>query len=350
MRILLFGRYDSEYSRNRVMIKGLKAAKYDILECRTSATGWTWPFRLIFSYLKQRPKFDIMFVAFPGQETMFIARLLTRKPIVFDAFTSHYGGYILDRERYPTTSWHAKYYRFLDTWSCKLANTVLLDTFAHINFFVKTFDLPRNKFIRILVGTDSDVFKPGDETRSDSQKFLVHFHGNFIPLQGVRYIIDAAKILENENIVFNIIGRGATYDDDISYAKKINVKNISFYDRVPYDVLPSFIAKADVTLGIFGISPKTDLVISNKIYEAMAMRKPIITGETEAAKELFIDGENIIFCKTGDGRDLADKIMLLRNDKMLRDKIAENAYELYNVECNEGRILEELVLKLTNRT
>ena len=76
---------------------------------------------------------------------MFLAKLLTQTPIIFDAFTSHYGGYILDRQYYSKTSWRAKYYRFIDTWSCKLANLVLLDTQAHIDFFVKEFKLDRKK-------------------------------------------------------------------------------------------------------------------------------------------------------------------------------------------------------------
>src|SRR3989344_3302241 len=150
MKVLYFGIYDPNYSRNRVLIKGLKKNGVEIQELRRKPTRLSLV-KLFFDYLRLRPSFDIMIVGFPGQEVMFLARFLTRKPVIFDAFTSHYGGYILDRRYWVPESFRSKYYRFLDKWSCKLADLVLLDTNAHIDFFVREFKLPREKFRRIFV-------------------------------------------------------------------------------------------------------------------------------------------------------------------------------------------------------
>lgn len=349
LEVLYFGSYNPNYSRNRVLIKGLNKSNVKIIECNCRSFSIFGYFKILFKYLKTRPKYDAMLVAFPGQEAMFLARFLTRKPIIFDAFTSHYGGYILDRKKYSQSSLRAKYYKFLDKWSCKLADIVLLDTEAHIDFFVKEFNLPKEKFRRIFVGTDSDIFYPRNTRNIDMSKypFLVHFHGNYIPLQGVRYIIEAAKILEREDLVFNLIGRGQTFENDRRYAERLKTANINFLEPVPYEKLPEHISRADLCLGIFGDSPKTDLVIPNKVYEALAMAKPVITADTLAARELLIDGVNAFLCPKADPQKLAEKILFVRSQPDIADKAAKNGRRLFETKLKE-KILGAEVLEYIN--
>ncbi|OGM98968.1 MAG: hypothetical protein A2915_03330 [Candidatus Yanofskybacteria bacterium RIFCSPLOWO2_01_FULL_41_34] len=342
MRILYFGVYNPDYSRNRVLIKGLKQNGTEIVECREEIKSFFKYLKLILKYLKLRRKFDVMIVGFPGQEVMFLARLLTFKPIVFDAFTSHYGGYILDRQYFNKTSWRAKYYRWIDKFSCRLADLVLLDTNAHVNFFVEEFGLPPDKFKRIFVGADEDVFYPRESAKKED-KFLVHFHGYYIPLQGVEYIIRAAKLLEKENIMFNLIGRGQTYEKNRKLAADLDVKNINFIDKMSYFDLTEHVAMADICLGIFGDSPKTDLVIPNKVYEAIAMGKPVITADTPAARELLSDGENVLFCRKADPEDLAEKIRFLKNSSDRSRIIGEGAKTLFNEKLASSILAGELL-------
>ena len=341
MKILYFGIYKPTYSRNRVLIKGFKQNGVEILECRSSRPGLWAFFELFFKHFKFIGKYDFMVVGFPGQETMFLARFLTRKPIIFDTFTSHYGGYIIDRQYFSKKSLRAKYYRFLDRWSCKLADICLLDTQAHIDFFVREFNLPREKFKMIFVGTDSDIFYPRG-IKKNTNKFLVHFHGHYIPLQGVKYIIQAAKILEKENIVFNLIGQGQTFEADKNLAEKIRADNINFIDPVPYDKLPDYIGQADICLGIFGDSPKIELVIPNKVYDALAMGKPVITADTKAIRELLNDNDNAFLCKRADSQSLADKILFARDNANIREKVAVNGLNLFREELKEKILGAEL--------
>src|SRR6185369_8624400 len=228
MTVLYFGIYDPAYSRNRVIIRGLKENGIQVEECRISATSRFKYARLIFQYLKTKTKFDVMIVGFPGQEVMFLARLLTRRPIIFDAFTSHYGGYILDRGKYSKKSFYAFYYRFLDKYSCLLANTVLLDTYAHISFFIQEFNLPPSLFKRILIGADDQVFYPIPTTTDSASAFHVLFFGTFIPLQGTEFIIRAAKILDSENVIFTLVGKGQKRKQAVLLTEELGLKNVVF--------------------------------------------------------------------------------------------------------------------------
>ncbi len=347
MKILYFGAYDNLYSRNRILIKGLRNIGVEVVECRDRSRSVFKYVRLFFKYLRSPKDFDMMIVGFPGQEIMFLARLLTRKPIIFDAFTSHYGGHILDRGTYGKTSLRARYYRWIDTYSCRLANVVLLDTQAHIDFFVKEFNLSSDKFKRIFVGADSDVFYRRPNT--DHEDFVVHFHGNYIPLQGVRYILEAAKLLEHQPVRFNIIGRGQTYARDMDLAEKLALRNVKFYDRVSYEDLADFMAQADVCLGIFGNTPKTDLVIPNKVFEALASGRAVITADTPAIRELLKDKEHVILCRKADPSDLAQAITLLMNSLSLRESIALAGEGLFKDSLTEVHLAQELIDYINER-
>ena len=187
-----------------------------------------------------------------------------------------------------------------------------------------------------------------EEKTNLGTKFLVVFWGSFIPLQGIQYIVRAAKILEKySNIQFSIIGKGQTYSDVNCLAKKLDLINIEFLGRLPNKEIPDYIARADVCLGIFGDTEKTQRVIPNKVYEAIAMKKPVITADTPAARELFADGKNILFCKIANPQDLAKKILKVRNNPSLREKVAENAYQLFNKKGTSrvlGKKLKDILL------
>ena len=109
----------------------------------------------------------------------------------------------------------------------------------------------------------------------------------------------------------------------------------------------------NVGLGLFGNTLNTRLLIPHKVYEAMAMRKALITSDTPAARELLVDRENAILCKAADPQSFADTIRLLKNDGSLRDNIAGNGYETFNNECSPriiGREILQIVKQLLQQT
>jgi len=158
----------------------------------------------------------------------------------------------------------------------------------------------------------------------ENKRFLVLFWGKFIPLQGVSYIRAAAEILKGESdMEVRLIG-GETY--------------------LPYEQLVPVIKTADICLGIFGDTDKAQRVIPNKVYEAFAMRKPVISGDSPAIHEMFLDHENIVLCKMADAEDLAKKILELKNDPALRECIAASGHALYLEKLKP----EQAVLPLVN--
>lgn len=322
MTICFFGIYDPNYSRNSILIHGLRQNGLEVIECNATTGKISKYLTLIAKHWPIRKKYDVMIAAFPGYQAVILAKFLTRQPIIYDAFFSIYDSEVRDRKSTREKSLKALYYWLLDWLACTLASKVLLDSLAHIEYFCKTFFLKEEKFIRVLLGADDRLIKPAQ--MKEKENFLVHFHGIATPLQGVSYIIEAARLLRRENIKFNLIGskieRYEIAGDEI---------NINYIKTSPYLELIKIMAEADVCLGIFGQSEKTGVVIPNKVYEALAGAKAVITADTPAARELLIDKENCLLCRAADPADLAEKILQLKNNPELCCRIASNGYQLF---------------------
>jgi len=337
MTICYFGDFDKEYIRNVVIINGLRKNGVRVLLCNVKNKSFIKFFNLFKLHRKLKNKYNILIVGSSNtsRPLVLLAKIISRKFLIWDAHYSLYDSFVFDRKLVKLNSLKAKYYWLLDWLSCKLADKILLDTNEHIKYFVKTFKIKENKLIKVLVGANTDIFYPAsdfDSEKEEMQKeyFSICFYGKFIPLQGVQYIVRTAKILEKyPDIKFQIIGRGQTYNDVINLIHSLKVKNINLVDWVPQKKLPKYIARADICLGIFGNTPKTQRVIPNKVYEAIAMKKPVISADTPAARELFTDRKNILFCRTADPKNLAEKILELKNDKKLRNIVTRGGNKIF---------------------
>ena len=341
MKVCYFGNYNREYNRNQILIKGLKLNGVEVLECNSRKAGLAKYIDLFKKHQQFKNKYDVMVVGFPGYQSMWLAKFVCRKKIVFDAFSSIYDSMVFDRKKTKQKSPKALYYYLLDYVSCRLADLILLDTQEHIDYFVRQFKISQNKFKKILLGSDDSFMQPRAEVKNND-KFLVHFHGSNIPLQGVNYILGAAKLLEGQNISFNIIGSSIK-----KQYQNNKYTNVSFLDNVTHKDLSKYMSKADVCLGVFGDTDKANRVIANKVFEAMAAKCPIITGRSQASDNFFIDKDDVVLAKMADSQDLADKILLIKNNKELSNKISDNAYQLFQ-KTSTPKILGRELLNTIN--
>ncbi|MAG08767.1 glycosyl transferase family 1 [Candidatus Woesearchaeota archaeon] len=355
MKLLFICGREPAYARNNIIIKALKKNKVDLTLCTSSSKN---PFIihlivLLKFFFKMHKRYDAVFVGFYGQLLVPIIRLFTKKPIFFDAFMSAYDTMVIDKRRVRRGSVIAGFLHYIDKKSCQLADLVFLDTNQHIDYFVKEFKVPRRKFRRILIGADDDIFYPKAQRKQGSD-LVVEFHGNFIPLQGAEYIVKAAKILEEENIEFMVIGSGQTFSKCFSLSKELKLDNINFIGRKNPTEIPRYISSSDIGLGIFGSTEKTKRVIPNKSYEIIAMMKPLVTADTKASRELFVNKENVLFCNVADEKSLAEAILTLKNNVKLRERIAKKGYYLFKNKCSVKLIGEQIIgfmescLKLRN--
>jgi glycosyltransferase involved in cell wall biosynthesis len=361
MRICFFGTYTLEegYPVNRVILQALRETGVEVVEChasvwdhpreRWSSRGWLlsplfWIhtlrtyLKLIFKYYKVG-RYDLMIVGYLGHQDIFLGKLLNLvkgRPVVLIAFNSLYETVIQDRRLFSARHSFALFLHWIDRAACRLADLVLLDTRAHIDYFVREFRLPSNKFLRVFVGStltipNSDIAVPP----KPEPLFKVLFVGTYIPLHGIETIIQAAKLLEGEpNLQFTLVGQGQLYPEIKEMAERLGLSNLTFIGRwVPVDELVGYLASAGICLGVFGKGEKAQRVIPCKLFDYLAMAKPLITGDTPAVRELLTHGDNAYLCPVGDEQALARQILQFKNDPDLRQRIASNGHQTYLKLC-----------------
>ena len=96
-------------------------------------------------------------------------------------------------------------------------------------------------------------------------------------------------------------------------------------------------AGADICLGVFGSTPQSLMTVQNKIYEALAMAKPVITGDSAAIRRVLQDGDSVVLVERANPQQLADAIVALRADPVQRGRIAMSGHQQYldrfRIEC-----------------
>ena len=352
MKVCYFGTYDVEQSRNNVIIQGLRQNGVDVVECharlwydtadkiRSVRGGLFNPVllgRALGSYLRLIRRYtrigdyDVMVVGYAGHFDLFLAKLLTsfsRKPLVFDALLSLTETVVEDRGLAQRGSRLARLVYLVDKYACRLADLVLLDTEAHVRHFQRDLGVRPGKLRWVPVGAD-EVYCRGPSPVGESDPFRVVYFGQYIPLHGVNHIVEAAKLLEEHpDIRFELVGDGQTYPEAASLAERLQAQNVTFRRTwlSPEDLIAEHLVPADVCLGVFGDSPKARRVGPIKVFVALALGKPVITGDSPAAREMLIHGTDAILCEMANPQALAQAILLLKRDRPLREKIAKQGY------------------------
>jgi glycosyltransferase involved in cell wall biosynthesis len=122
-----------------------------------------------------------------------------------------------------------------------------------------------------------------------------------------------------------IVGSGSQSARYIEMTKCLGLKDkVIFKGHVPHEKIFDFIEMADIAYS-------DDWSINGfpmKIFEYMAMGKPVVAESTEGIRELLIDHVNALLYENG--KQLREKILSLARDGKFRREIGENAKQMMN--------------------
>lgn len=350
MKVLFLSGREITYARNEVLLRAFRRlGEVDVLATDKQPTSLlTNSLRIAAAALPRLllQSYDLVFVGFYGHLILRLLGGLIRRPLLFDAFVSNYDTLCFDRQRFAPASLPGQAAFWLDQSTCRLADYVLLDTQHHVDYFVQTFNLPAAKLIAIPVGCSEAIYHPQVKpaTRSTAAgQTLVLGYTTFLPLHGVEIILHAAAQLQGMPIHFRVIGAGPLLPAMEMLAASLRLSNLTFAPPVPPATLAAEIAAADICLGgHFGESDKAGRVVPGKIYQMLAMAKPVIAGDTPANRTLLHHGQQALLVSPTDPQALANAIRTLHNDAALRSRLAAQGHQLYQSTCSEAVITGQL--------
>jgi len=346
------------------MIEGLRCNGIEVVECHIplwhgiedrvnkAAGGWRNPRFLwrvlrtyweLFKAYRRVGHYDVLMLGYPGYLDVFLARplaWLAHKPLVLDTFMSIY---LIAQERglvekSPLTGWLI---RVIESLACRLPDLLMLDTAEYVRWFNETHGLEPTRFRLVPTGADDRVFRPIEADENRGGLFRVLYYGTFIPNHGVRHILEAAQILRDDpTIRFELIGEGPTRAEAMTLAEECDLTNTAFVDWVDRQTLRHKIAQADLCLGVFGITPQSMMTVQNKIYEGLAMARPVVTGDGPAIRQALQHGKHVYLVPRASGKALSEAILTLRNSPDLRQRIAQQGYTLFQAQYAVRRLGE----------
>jgi glycosyltransferase involved in cell wall biosynthesis len=343
LTVCWFGIYNKRYSRNDILFNGLTENGVKIIECQADAKAKNRYSELWNKLRALKNSYDVIYAAYPAPVATILAKIISKKPVVMDAFYPMFDAVVNDRAEIPWFHPKAIKLFFFDWLSAIVADYMIVDTLEHKKYWQRFPFVKQSKIHPIYIGFNDKIFFPIESAAQ--KKFIVSFHGTFIPLQGIPKIIEAARILKDDHdIQFVIIGNGQENEKVIKLIQKYDLKNIEKIERIDQSLINAHINKADVILGIFGDTPKAARVIPNKLYEGMAVRKAVITMDTPAIREVFSKDELMIV--PGNPEAIAAAIVKLKNHDILRKQLAENGYKRVKDEFSQkplGKKLREFL-------
>jgi glycosyltransferase involved in cell wall biosynthesis len=338
MRILCLTGRETAYTRNEVLLRAFRRfAEVDV--AGEGARGGilrrslSLPLKALARLRSAR--YNLVFVGFFGQLLMPAVSRLARAPILFDAFISAWDTLTADRARFAPRSLPGRLAFRLDETACARAAHVLLDTPQHAQFFADTFGIPPAKISAIPVGCNEDLFHPRAEPAG-----TVLYYTSYQPLHGVDTVIRAAALAPQAR--FKIIGDGQTYAAARRLARELGVGNIHFAAPCPLERLPHEIASAAVCLGgHFGVSEKARRVVPGKVYQILAMGRPLVAADTPANRDLLPE-QAARFVQPADPAGLAQAIREILGDPAAGAALGSRGRAVYEARASERVITAQL--------
>jgi glycosyltransferase involved in cell wall biosynthesis len=180
-------------------------------------------------------------------------------------------------------------------------------------------------------GVDVDRFDWEEQPKGGPPRIL--YVGSIDPGRGVRVLVRAMAAIVRE-VDAKLVLAG-------SYAPKFEanlqqgIRELGLTDKVEvlgpvdHDQLPALLATATVCVvpAAADLTPNPTAVYPTKILEYMACKRPIVAPRRETITHVVENNREALLFEPGDPIDLARKVLRLLGEPLLRDRIAQNAYE-----------------------
>ncbi|MFL5753339.1 MAG: glycosyltransferase family 4 protein [Bacteroidia bacterium] len=178
------------------------------------------------------------------------------------------------------------------------------------------------------------------ENKFSDQDFILLYAGIIGYAQGLEVILDAAERTKAfTHIKYILLGSGPEKERLLSLKEEKKLANVHFINGVGKDKMPFIVSAIDVALIPLKRLDIFKGAIPSKIFENLAMKKPLLLGVEGEAKELFIDeGKCGVAYEPENAADLAEKVLYLDNNRALMEEMGARALSYVKEKFNRDTI------------
>jgi glycosyltransferase involved in cell wall biosynthesis len=218
----------------------------------------------------------------------------------------------------------------IETFMYKKADHIICLTNAFKRFIMNR-GIPEKKLSIVTNGADLQQFQPiigrneVEEEFGLAGKFVVSFIGTHGMAHGLDTVLEAADRLRDQpDMLFLLVGDGAERQRLSRKKEELGLNNVLMVGQQEKRLMPHFISASDACMVLLKKSDLFKTVIPSKIFEAMAMERPIIHGVEGESKEIIQAGKCGICIEPENHEALADAVLQLYSDKALCERLSSN--------------------------
>lgn len=331
-RLVVWGTFDIGKPRVRLLVRAARQLDPDVAVCHHNLWDgiedktqirsplrwfsilmrWLWSYpRLLWRYLRLPPH-DVVLIPYLGILDVVILAPFARirgARVCWDVLLSIYDAVVDDRQMIPKQGLRARLLFGVEWLATRSASILLLDTNTHAAYMAELYRLPPDRVRRVLIGCETERFTPAPwAPPAGDQPLSVLYHGQFIPNHGLPVIIEAFHLIEASDappMELILIGRGQEEARIEQMLHERPLRSVQRIPWVPHDELPQHLADADICLGVFAGEGRATRVVPNKVYEILAIGRPLITSDTPGIRELVEPSPALRLVPSGDAAALA---------------------------------------------
>lgn len=254
-----------------------------------------------------------------------IGKKLLRKFVLLD-FNDLIAQYTIHLLNLKPRSIAAKICVSIQDFIVKNSDKVIAPT-NYIKKYASDLAVPDEKIIVIPNGVDTKYFDPRkyalDHSKSRlnlSNKKICLYCGRLDSWAGINVLSQLCKVFNarKSDIYFVIVGDGTK-------EKGLFAENAVVLGEVPYEKVPEILMIADVVLVPFPDTEVSRAASPLKLFEGMAMGKPIVASEVDGIKEVISNQENGVLVNPNDITEWIKAVTSLLSDSSMAKRIGENA-------------------------
>ncbi len=191
--------------------------------------------------------------------------------------------------------------------------------------------IEEDKIAVVINGVDLPRYSPRPKDKELAvkwgvgNKFVVGYIGTHGMAHGLGNVLDAAKLLrDRKDIAIMLVGDGAERNALEARVKKEGLTNLVMVPRQAKKEMPRFWSLCDVALVHLKDNPVFSEVIPSKIFEAMAMGKPMILAAPKGEATGIVSRTNSGLCIPPESpKYLAEAIEGLKDDQIGTERLAK---------------------------
>jgi glycosyltransferase involved in cell wall biosynthesis len=222
-----------------------------------------------------------------------------------------------------------KYMNFAADYLYSSADGVAAVSKGMLNYVKNKVDLKPMWISPLGVNTESYFNKTSDSTLIENKEWKNDFKIMYLGVHGkandLFSVLNTIKFfnnnydsnVNNKKVSFIFIGDGEQKSNLIQLAKSLDLKNVYFEDPVPGDLVPDYLVHADICLTNLMKIESFKLVRPNKLFQYMALGKPIISGIWGEFQEIIEDVGSGVYIDFNNYEEASYKLHELISNKEL---------------------------------